>query len=129
MKIRKLLEILQKNGLDRIKFKNTIKNLKYSNQVVKFYVDENLKNNVSFLKNKLVLNDHFFKQPYEVVFRSLSETIKIIGNKFYSVRGKKIDRLIDDIENLRLKRATLGGCIIEKTNQTVIISKEHWINV
>ena len=29
------------------------------------------------------------------------------------------------IENNRLNKVTLGGCIIEKVNQTVIISKEH----
>ena len=48
-----------------------------------------------------------------------------MGKKYYPVRGKKLDRIIKDIENNRLSRATLGGCIIEKVNQTVLISKEH----
>ena len=30
-----------------------------------------------------------------------------------------------EIENNHSFRATLGGCIIEKVNETVIISKEH----
>ena len=41
------------------------------------------------------------------------------------MRGKKLDKVIKDIENKRLLRVTLGGCIIEKVNQTVIISKEY----
>ena len=57
--------------------------------------------------------------------RSLTESIRLIGMKYYSVRGKKLDKIISDIENNRLLKATLGSCIIEKVNQTVIITKEH----
>ena len=72
----------------------------------------------------MILNDRFFLQPYEVVFRSLSDSIKLIGQMYYSVRGKKLDKIIKDMGNNKSFRATLGGCIIEKVNQTVIISKE-----
>ena len=127
IKIRKLIKELQKNGLDKNKFFKTIKNLKYSNKVVNFYVSENLKKNTFFSdrSNKLILNKIFFNQPYEVIFRAFSESIKLIGKKYYSARGKKLDKIIKDIENNQSFRATLGGCIIEKVNETVIISKEH----
>ena len=127
IKIRKLIAELQKNGLDKKKFIKTIKNLKYSNNVINFYVSENLKKNTFFSNksNKLILNKFFFHQPYEVIFRALSESIKLIGKKYYSVRGKKLDKIIKDIENNHSFRATLGGCIIEKVNETVIIIKEH----
>jgi len=42
IRIRKLINELQKDGLDKSKFLKTIKNLKYSNKVVDFYVQENL---------------------------------------------------------------------------------------
>tara|TARA_B100001057_G_scaffold497891_1_gene603302 strand:+ start:941 stop:1969 length:1029 start_codon:yes stop_codon:yes gene_type:complete len=127
IRIRNLIRELQKNGLDKNKFLNTINNLKSSNKVVNFYVKENLKNNSFFSakKNKLILNQEFFQQPYEIVFRALSDSIKQIGKKYYPVRGKKLDRIIDNICNNQLYRATLGGCIIEKVNQTIILSKEH----
>ena len=127
IKIRKLIVELQKSGLDKKKFIKTIKNLKYSNNVINFYVSENLKKNTFFSNksNKLILNKFFFHQPYEVIFRALSESIKLIGRKYYSVRGKKLDKIIKDIENNHSFRATLGGCIIEKVNETVIIIKEH----
>jgi len=70
------------------------------------------------------LNKVFFEHPHEIVFRALSEAIKLIGGKYHSVRGKKIDNIIYSIENNDSLKATLGGCIIEKVNQTVIISKE-----
>jgi len=127
IKIRKLIVELQKSGLDKKKFIKTIKNLKYSNNVINFYVSENLKKNTFFSNksNKLILNKFFFHQPYEVIFRALSESIKLIGKKYYSVRGKKLDKIIKDIENNHSFRATLGGCIIEKVNETVVILKEH----
>ena len=127
IKIRKLILYLNKNGLDKNKFLKTINNLKYSNEVVNFYVKENLKKNTSFFtkSNKLILNDQFFKQPYEVLFRAFSDSIKLIGKKYYSSRGKKLDKILKDLKNNQNFKATLGGCIIEKVKHSVIISKEH----
>jgi tRNA(Ile)-lysidine synthase len=86
-----------------------------------------LKKNSFFSKksNKLILNKIFFEQPHEIVFRALSESIKLVGKKYYSVRGKKVDKIINSIVKNNSMKATLGGCIIEKVNQTVIIAKEH----
>tara|TARA_Y100000389_G_scaffold59167_1_gene55219 strand:+ start:135 stop:1163 length:1029 start_codon:yes stop_codon:yes gene_type:complete len=127
IKIRILIEELQKKGLDKRKFSKTLKNLKYSNEVVNYYTKENVKKNtfISSEKNQVFLNKSFFLQPYEVIFRSFSEIINLIGRKYYPVRGKKLDKIISDIQNYRLFRVTLGGCIIEKVNQTVVISKEY----
>ena len=127
IKIRKLITNLQKDGLDKNKLSMTIDNLKRSNNVIDFYVKENLEKNTSFSlkKNHLILNKEFFKQPYEVILRAFSDSIQFVGKKYYSARGKKLDRIIKDIENDRVYKSTLGGCVIEKVNQTVIISKEH----
>ncbi len=124
--IRELIKNLQNDGLDKKKFMKTIKNLKLSNSVVEYYVDENLKKN-TFLynNNRMILNGAFFLQPYEVIFRSLSESISLIGKKYYPVRGKKIEKIIDNLKRGVSYRSTLGGCIIEKVNETVIISKEY----
>ena len=70
------------------------------------------------------MSQSFFKQPYEVVFRSFSESIKSIGKKYYFVRGKKLDRIISLNEKKQPFRVTLGGCLIEKVSHTIIISKE-----
>ena len=127
IKVRKLIDELQKDGLDKKKFIKTIGNLKHSNNVVDFYVKKNLQKNTFFSnsKKKLFLNKEFFGQPHEVIFRGLSESLKIVGRRYYSVRGKKLDKIIREIEKNIHCRLTLGGCIIEKVNQTVIISKEY----
>ncbi len=127
IKIRKYINELDKKVLDKKKFVKTIKNLKNSNYLVNFYVNENLRKNMLFIseKNKSILNKEFFSQPHEIILRSLSKQITLIGNKYYSVRGKKLDRIIDKIKNDGSLKLTLGGCIIEKVNQTVIITKEY----
>ena len=78
------------------KFFLTIKNLKsFANDNIEFYIKKNLGDNISTLTSKkiiLILKENFFSQSNEVVFRSLSEVIKIVGKKHYPVRGKKIDK-------------------------------------
>ena len=59
-----------------------------------------------------------------MTFRSLSESIKLIGQKYYHSRGKKLDKIINDVKGIESFKRTLGGCIIEKVHQTVILSKE-----
>ena len=126
VKIRNFLKQLNLEGFDRKKFFLTIKNLKFANENIKFYTKKNLEENVTILKKKqnAILKENFFSQSNEVVFRSLAEVIKIVGKKYYSVRGKKIDKIIHLIKSKSSFKVTLGGCIIKKANETVILSKE-----
>ncbi len=127
VKVRNFLKQLGSEGLDRNKFLLTIKNLKFANENIKFYINKNLKENVTFLKKKesVILKESFFYNSNEVVFRSFTEIIKLIGKKYYSARGKKIDRIIKLINIKSLIKVTLGGCLIKKVNKTVIVTKEQ----
>jgi len=126
VKIRNLLKKLELEGLDRNKFLLTIKNLKFADETIKFYTKKNLEQNISFLKKKklIILKTEFFYQSQEVVFRSFTEIIKYIGKKYYPARGKKVDKIIQSIKSSVSLKVTLGGCVIKKVNQTVIVSKE-----
>jgi len=127
IEIRKLIEEFKDIGLDKVKLFLTLNNLKKSNKAISFYVEKNKELNSFFYEDKkeLLLNENFFNQPHEVVFRSISDSIKLVGGKYNAVRGKKIDYILDKIEQNSLKIETLGGCLIKKVNQTVIISKEY----
>ena len=126
IRVRKLITELKKNGFNKNKFLLTIKNLKSSDQAILFYVEQNKKLNSFYFQRekKLILNKNFFNNPYEIVFRSLSDSIKLVGGMFNPVRGKKIDKIIKEIGNNLPIKQTLGGCIIKKVNQTVILTKE-----
>ena len=127
VKIRNFLKNLELEGFNKEKFDLTIKNLKFANQSIKYFVDKNLKTNsiISKTNKSIVLNKNFFYQPQEIVFRSLSEVIRIIGKKYYPVRGKKIDNVIYQIKNNDSLKITLGKCILKKVNNTILVSKEH----
>lgn len=127
IRIRKLINEFKNNGFDKDKFFLTLKNLKNSNQSLLFYVDQNKQLNSFYnkVKKELILNEFFFNHPYEVIFRSISDSIKLIGGKYNAPRGKKIDHILEKIKNNSFIKATLGGCVIKKLNQTVILTKEY----
>ena len=126
-RIRNLLQSLEKEGLDKKKLILTINNLKDSDKSIKFYLNKNLKENAIFLKKKntYVLNQNFFDQSHEIVFRSLTRVIQSIGKKYYPVRGKSINELIEGISIKSFSKITLGGCFITRVNETILISKEN----
>jgi tRNA(Ile)-lysidine synthase len=126
VKIRNFLKQLSLEGLDRKKFLLTIKNLKFANENIEFYTKKNLEDNVTIIsqKNYIILKKNFFSQSNEVIFRSLAEAIKIVGKKYYAVRGKKIDNVINLTSTKSSFKVTLGGCVIKKVNETVILYKE-----
>ena len=127
IRVRKLLQSLEKEGLDKNKLVLTINNLKDSDQSIKFYENKNMKENTVFLKEKktCILKKEFFDQAHEVILRSLTTIIQTIGKKYYPTRGKSIDELINKIENKSFSKITLGGCFIERTNETILISEEN----
>ena len=126
-RIRTLLESLEKEGLDLKKLKLTIDNLRDSDQSIKFYVKKNLKDNSVYFKTKdtCILKHNFFDQSHEVIFRSLTFVIKKIGKKYYPVRGKSINELINQITFKTFSKITLGGCFVESVNETILISREN----
>ena len=125
-RIRNLLHSLEKEGLDVKKLKLTINNLKDSDESIKFYVDKNLKKNTFFSNknNTYILNYNFFEQSHEIIFRSLTNIIQRVGKKYYPVRGKSINELIEKINKKSFNKVTLGGCFIERAHETTLISQE-----
>ena len=126
VKVRNFINQLGLEGLDKNKLFLTIRNLKLANENIKHYVEENLEKNITILstKDKLILKKNFFSHSDEVVFRSFTEVLKIIGKKYYPVRGKKIDKILQSIRAKSSFKLTLGGCVIKKVNDTIIVSKE-----
>ena len=55
----------------------------------------------------------------------MSDSLNVIGGKYFPTRGKKIDYVLKKFYKDTLKKETLAGCIVKKVNQTVIITKEY----
>ncbi len=126
-RIRKLIIDLNKEGFDKKKIDLTIRNLKFANDGIDFYVNKNIEDNSRFIKknNSCVLNKYFFKQSEEVVFRSISLILRKISGRYYEPRGKSIANSILKINSTNYSKITLGRCFIEKINETVFISEEN----
>ena len=127
IRIRKLINNLEFEGLDKNKLKLTIKNLKDSNNTINFYTKNNIDKNSYFFKerNTFFLNKLFFIQPHEITFRSFGEIIKKIGKRYYLPRGKSISSTLSDIKSPNFKKTTLGGCMIQKVSETVVVFPER----
>ncbi len=125
VRIRKLISNLKKEGLDFKKLSLTINNLAATNVVLNETVKYNINKNAIYLsKKKYLINSEFFIKPEEVIFRSLSQLVKKISQREYPPRGKKMITLIRDLKKKQYIKVTLGGTIIEKIHNSVIVSKE-----
>ena len=62
VKIRNFIKNLELEGLDNDKFNLTIKNLRFANDSIKYFVEKNLKDNstISNINNFIILNKNFF---------------------------------------------------------------------
>ena len=128
VKVRQLISNLEKDGLTFNKFKLSLNNLNKSNNAIDYYVQKNINDNSNYLKltNTIILKDDFLKQPDEIVFRSFSELIQKIGKKDTFARGAKVENLLKYLRSTNnYSKKTLSGCIIQKLENSVIISKEN----
>ena len=126
IKVRNLIKEFEDFGLDKKKFQLTIENLKESDKSIKFYVEKNKRENslFNYKKEELILKENFFDNSHEVALRSLSDLIHFVGKKPNFVRGKKIENILNKIRERKLRKETLGGCVIKMVNHTVILTKE-----
>ena len=79
---------------------------------------------VSLFKNLLSANNIFLSEPDETVFRVLGEILKEVSGKYYPPRGKDLVNLMKKTQNKNFTKATLGGCIIERVHDSLLIKKD-----
>ena len=127
-RIRKIVQYLDKEGLNFNKFYLTLKNLSKSDQVIEFFVEKNVFENSKYFdkQKKIILNRSFFNNPDEIILRSLTQVIQRISKKKNYPRGKKVISLINSLKLSNNKvKLTLSGCIVEKIADSVIIYPEN----
>jgi len=111
---------------NRMELTAVISALKFvsSNKAINEIVENNISENVIYHEKKYLIKSNFFLLPDEIVFRSFSYLIKKISRKDYPPRGKKMVNLIKQLKNKDHFKATLGGTIIEKIHNSVIVNEE-----
>ena len=65
-----------------------------------------------------------FQAKKDIQLKILTNCFKYISKNYYPPRAKKVLTLISRIKVKRETKVTLGGCIINKRQNNLIISKE-----
>ena len=125
VRLRKFIDQFKEEGLDIQKLNLTINNLTSSNEAINYYVNKNISENTRILKKSTyILNKEFLNNPTDVILRSFSRILKLVGTKYYPPRGKSLIYLIKFIESNQNGKMTLSGCVIEKVYNSLLIYKE-----
>ena len=129
VRVRKYRDTMKKEGLDTDKIIKSINNLLSANKTLNFYKKKSLYKHVSFVsKNKCLINKQIFlDEAEEIVFKSFSDILSLVSGTYYPPRSKKILSLIDRVKNNNFNKSTLGGCVVERKNNLISVSKEHEI--
>ena len=82
---------------------------------------------MSFLpKNRCSINTQIFSnEAGEIIFKSISDILSLVSGTYYPPRSKKIVSLIERVKKTKFNKSTLGGCVIEKKDNFILISKEQ----
>jgi len=126
VRIRKYRKDMEKEGLDTRKIIKTVENLVSANKAINYYKNKAIYKHVSFVsKNKCLINKQIFsKEAEEIIFKSFSDILSLVSGSYYPPRSKKIINLINRVKKNKFSKSTLGGCIVEKKDNFILISKE-----
>ena len=127
VRVRKYRKIMEKEGLDTTKIIKTVGNLYSANKALNYYKNKALYKHVAFLsESKCLINKKIFdEEAGEIIFKSISDILSLVSKKYYAPRSKKIINLINNMKKNNFNKATLGGCIIEKKEGFISVSKEQ----
>ncbi len=124
-RIRSLKKSLEKSGINYDRIFQSIKNLATSRDTLDLYFKAIYKRIILKKRNKVFIkfNDlNILNQ--EMKMRVFEKLIKDLTNSYYMPRSKKVINLVNTIESKKRTKLTLGGCIIYRDNNQIILEKE-----
>ncbi|MDC0426433.1 tRNA lysidine(34) synthetase TilS [Pelagibacteraceae bacterium] len=123
--IRDLIKQLEKSGIKRDQIINSINNLADSRDTLNSYIQSIEEKCLSKKKGVILMNlKYFLLENKNIQLKILSDSLKYISKKYYPPRAKKVLNLIQRIKAGEEIKVTLGGCIIRKRQNNLIISIE-----
>ena len=123
-KIRNLIKIFEKNGINHHQIIRSIKNLGSTRKTLDQFIDRLDKEIVVTKRNYLIIKYKKFQEVNEEIkLNILARAIKNVSKSYYPPRSKKIFNLIDRLDKNKEKKHTLGGCSVSKQGANVYIKK------
>jgi tRNA(Ile)-lysidine synthase len=124
--IRNLIKQFEKNGIKLDRIINSINNLASTRDTLNTYIKNIEKKCLKKKKDAISINlKIFLLENYDIQLKILSNSLKHISKNYYPPRAKKVLNLIGRIMVEKAIKATLGGCIINKRQNNLFITKEE----
>jgi len=125
-KIRDLIKQFEKNGIKHDSIINSINNLATTRDTLNAYILRVETNCTIKKKNKTFINlEKFLLENNEIQLKIFSNCMKNISKNYYPPRAKKVLNLLSRVKFDKKLKTTLGGCIINKSQNNLIIYKEE----
>ena len=125
-RIRKLSEQLIHEGLNKVRFKNVLSNLKNADTAINVAVNNYLEKYVH-LSQKKVINfqlKKFTNLPEEIQHRVIVKLCRFMGKNNKIPRSKSVQEVINSIIGNKDFKRTLNGCTFIGRDQFVIVQPE-----
>tara|TARA_B100001093_G_scaffold487601_1_gene524029 strand:- start:1001 stop:2014 length:1014 start_codon:yes stop_codon:yes gene_type:complete len=123
-RIRNLKSNLENSGINYDQIIKSINNLSSSRDTLDLYFDKIYKELITKKNNQITISFHDFSCfNEEMKMRVFKKCIQELSNSYYLSRSKKILNLINQIELKQDEKFTLGGCIILRDKNFIILRK------
>jgi tRNA(Ile)-lysidine synthase len=124
-KVRGLIKQLEKSGIKHKSIISSINNLGVTRDTLNAYIIRVEKNCITKKKKNVVIDlNNFLTENKEIQLKVFSNCIRNFSKSYYPPRAKKIINLLNRIKSDEKLKATLGGCVIQKINDNLVISRE-----
>jgi len=124
-RIRSLIRQFPKSGIKHDMIISSINNLGATRDTLNSYISRVEKNCVIKKKKEVVINlKNLLLENNEIQIKVFSNCIKNFSKSYYPPRVKKIVNLLNNIKFNEKSKFTLGGCIIQKNHNNLVICKE-----
>ena len=125
IKIRHLVKQFEKNGIKHDSIISSINNLATTRDTLNSYIEKSEKIYVTKKNNKIFIKYKFFLlENKDVQLKIFNNCIKKISKSYYPPRAKKTLSLLARVKSEKKLKATLGGCVVNKLHDNLIICKE-----
>jgi len=124
-RIRGLIKQFEKSGIKHERIINSINNLGATRDTLNDYISRVEKSCTTKKKKEITINlKNFSLENNEIQLKIFSNCIKNISKKYYPPRAKKVLNLLKILKSKESLKATLGGCIVKKAHNNLVIYKE-----
>ena len=124
--IRILINHFEKNGIQRDRIINSINNLAATRDTLNSYIQGIEQKCLTKRKNSVLIKlKIFLLENIDIQLKILSNSLRHVAKSYYPPRAKKVLSLISRIKSNQELKATLGGCVIYKRQNNLVISKEN----